>query len=283
MSEEKEIKKNDIVDDVADKEEYERALAALNKSKSARVKKITDEKKAKKQKEKEAVKKISDTDSKSKNGFIDKCKKDPVIPVCIVLLIAAVIGFGLYIFVPMFSVKTLGVTVDELRDRYSSTGIYNSTLLPYNFGIPEVTYTEGQTVALTAAAESSNKNSDRLLYFSAAIPNTATDFATAIQGSVSKTDNKITAIRVMATFRTEYLNDSTYMSFLVLYFGSYLQAFEPGISDRDAQTLVYNAINQMSNDAFVTRQDLAYRVSLVQADTVNYVAFDIIPAANLES
>ena len=73
-------------------------------------------------------------------SFVDKCKKDPVIPVCILLLIAAVIGFGLYILLPMFSVKTLGVTVDELRDRYSSTGIYNSTLLPYNFGIPEVTY-----------------------------------------------------------------------------------------------------------------------------------------------
>lgn len=283
MSEDKEIKKADITEDVTDKEEYERALAALNKSKSARVKKITDEKKAKKQKEKEAIKKASASETSGKGGFIDKCKKDPVIPVCILLLIAAVIGFGLYILLPMFSVKTLGVTVDELRDRYSSTGIYNSTLLPYNFGIPEVTYTEAQNVALTAAAENANKNSERLLYFSAAIPNTATDFGTAIQGSVSKSNNKITAIRVMATFRTEYLNDSTYMNFLVLYFGSYLQAFEPSISDRDAQTLVYNAINQISNGNFITRQDIAYRVSIVQADTVNYVAFDIIPAANLDN
>ncbi len=282
MSEDKEIKKVDITEDVTDKDEYERALAVLNKSKSARVKKITDEKKAKKQKEKEALKKSSSGDNSGK-GFIDKCKKDPVIPVCILLLIIAVVGFGIYILVPLFSVKTLGVTVDELRDRYSSTGIYNSTLLPYNFAIPEVTYSEGQNLALTAQAESNNKNSERLLYFSAAIPNTATDFGTAIQGSVSKSDNKITAMRVMATFRTEYLNDSSYMNFIVLYFGSYLQAFEPSISDRDAQTLVYNAINQISSGQFTTRQDIAYRVSIVTADTVNYVAFDIIPAANLDN
>ena len=283
MSEDKEIKKIDITDEVTDKDEYERALEALNKSKSARVKKLTDEKKAKKQKEKEALKKASSSNDTGNNGFIDKCKKDPVIPVCILLLIIAVVGFGLYILIPMFSVKTLGVTVDEFRDRYSSTGIYNSTLLPYNFAIPEVTYSEGQNVALTAQAESNNKNNERLLYFSAAIPNTATDFGTAIQGSVSKSNNKITAMRVMATFRTEYLNDSTYMNFIVLYFGSYLQAFEPSISDRDAQPLVYNAINQISSGTFTTRQDIAYRVSIVTADSVNYVAFDIIPAANLDN
>ena len=285
MSEDKEIKKNDIIDDVSDKEEYERALEVLNKSKSARVKKITDEKKAKKKQQKEVSKRTasgSGSSGNSGNGFIDKCKKDPVIPACILLLIIAAVGFGIYILVPMFSVKTLGITVDELRDRYASTGIYNSTLLPYNFAIPQVSYTEGQSVALTASAESSNKNNDRLLYFSANIPNTATGFGTAIQGSVSKNDSKITAIRIMATFSPEYLNDSSYMSFLVLYFGSYLQAFEPSISDRDAQTLVYDAINQMSTGEFVTRQDIAYRVSLITGDTVNYVAFDIVPAANLD-
>ena len=73
MSEDKEIKKADITEDVTDKEEYERALAALNKSKSARVKKITDEKKAKKQKEKEAIKKASASETSGKGGFIDKC------------------------------------------------------------------------------------------------------------------------------------------------------------------------------------------------------------------
>ena len=107
MSEE--IKKNDLIDDVEDKEEYERALAALNKSKSARVKKIVDEKKAKKQKEKEAQKKSSSGSSDDKS-FIGKCKKDPVIPACILLIIIAAIGQP--DFVTAYMVKEGAVIVD---------------------------------------------------------------------------------------------------------------------------------------------------------------------------
>ncbi|MBR4494957.1 MAG: hypothetical protein IKP14_09640 [Clostridiales bacterium] len=274
MSEE--IKKNDLIDDVEDKEEYERALAALNKSKSARVKKIVDEKKAKKQKEKETQKKSSSGSSDDKS-FIGKCKKDPVIPACILLIIIAAIGFGIYILVPMFSIKTLGVTVEDYRVRYISTSIYNAALAPYGFTIPEVTYQEEQNVALTAVGENSSSNQDKLLFFSAPIANTGTSFATAIQGSVRKTDNKITALRVIA----EYSNDPNYFNFLVLYFGSYLQAFIPGVSDQDIQALVTDAVNNISTGEFTIRQDIAFRVSIVTTDTVNYVAFDIMPSGNL--
>ncbi len=274
MSEDKQ--KLDLIEDVEDKEEYERALEALNKSKSARVKKIVDEKKAKKQKEKEALKKESAGDAAPK-GFVAKCKKDPVIPACILLLIIAVIGFGLYILVPMFSIKTLGVTVEDYRVRYISTNIYNTTLAPYGFTIPEVTYQEEQRVALTASGESSNSNQDKLLFFYAPITNTGTSFATAIQGSVRKTDNKITALRVMA----EYSDDPNYFNFLVLYFGSYLQAFIPGVSDQDIQALVTDAVQNISTGDFTVRQDIAFRVSIVRTDSVNYVAFDIMPSGNL--
>ena len=276
MSENKEETKKDIKDDVVDQEEYERALAVLNKSKSARVKKITDEKKAKKQKEKEALKKASD-DKSSKGGFIAKCKKDPVIPVSILLLVIAVVGVILYVVVPMFSIKTLGVTVEDYRVRYISTNIYNSTLAPYGFTIPEVTYQEEQRIALTAAGESTSTNQDKLLFFYAPIPNTGTSFATAIQGSVRKTDNKITALRVMA----EYSDDPNYFNFLILYFGSYLQAFIPGVSDQDIQTLVTDAVNNISTGEFTVRQDIAFRVSVVKTDEVSYIAFDIMPSGNL--
>ena len=271
-----------LVEDTEDRDEYERAMAALNKSKGERVKKIVEEKKAKKKKQKEAEANAS-SKAGGKPSFIDRCKKDPVIPACILFLVLACAFVVIKFVVPMFSVASLGVTVDEYRARYEATGIYNSTLLPYNFAIPEVTYQEGQTVSFTGAEAAANEKTDRLLYFYAPISNTATDFPTAIQGSVRKTDNEITALRVMAVFRSEYLNDSNYINFLVLYFGSYLQAFTPGVSDHDAQTLVYDAINQMTTGQFVTRQELAYRVSIVSQEGVNFIAFDIIPSSNLES
>ena len=253
-----------------DQEEYERALEVLNRSKSSRVKEITEQKKARKLKESR-----ESSDASKPSGFIDKCRKDPVIPICVLLLIAAVIGFGLYFILPMFSVKSLGVTVDDYRARYVTTGIYNNALLPYNFAIPEVTYTEGNQVALTASAE--GKNKDKLLYFSAAIPNTATSFGTAIQGSVRRTDNEITALRVVAG----YEQDDNYVNFLILYFGSYLQAFIPDVSDQDIQTLVADAINNISSTDYMIRQDIAYNVSIINDGTARYVAFDIIPASNI--
>ncbi|MBR1797083.1 MAG: hypothetical protein IJ757_03595 [Clostridiales bacterium] len=263
----------DLITDEEEDAEYERALAALNKSKGERVKKITEEKKAKK---KEAKAK-EEADKPAPSGFIAKCKKDPVIPITIILLVAVVVGILIHIIVPMLSVKSLGVTVDEFRENYSNASIYRATLAPYNFAIPEVTYTDGKTLALTAAGEAQNREEDKLQYFSAAIPNTATTFSTAIQGSVRKSDNKITAIRVMA----QISDDPNYFNFLVLYFGSYLQALAPDVSDQDIETLVAEALNNVAGADFTVRQDIAFRASLVNGDSVSYVAFDIMPAGNL--
>ena len=277
MSEDKEK----LSDEITDKEEYERALAALNKSKGERVKKIVAEKKAKKQKEKEALAKVS-TKIKGKETFIDKCKKDPVIPVCILCLIIAVIFVTVKFIVPMFSVKTLGVTVDEYRESYASTSIYCNTLAAYNFAIPEVTYSDGQSVALTAQGESQNRDVSKYQYFYAPIQNSATNFSTAIQGSVLRSNNRIVALRVMASVSAENYSDPNYINFLYLFFGSYLQPFMPDVSDRDMQTLVYNAVQNINTNEFTVRQDVAYRVSIINGD-VSYVAFDIMPAANLDN
>ena len=279
MSEEKEK----LSDEIADKEEYERALAALNKSKGERVKKIVAEKKAKKQREKESLAKTNEAYSKKvgKPSFIDKCKKDPIIPACILCLAAALI-FGIVRFVvPRFSVRTLGLTVDEYREQYAASSIYTNTLAPYNFSIPEVSYSDGQTVALTAAGEAQNRETAKYSYFYASIPNTATTFSTAIQGSVLKSNDEIVAIRVMASVDAENYSDPTYINFLYLFFGSYLQPFMPDVSDRDIQTLVYNAVQNINSGEFTVRQDIAYRVSIINGD-VSYVAFDIMPTANMD-
>lgn len=264
-----------LIDDLEDREEYERALAALNKSKGERVKKIVEEKKIKKQKEREAFAKVSSADASKPNGFVDKCKKDPVIPACILALVIAVVFVVIRFVVPLFSVKTLGVTVDEYRQQYMSAGIYNSTLMPYDFAIPEVTYSDGQTLALTATSESNKQ--DKLSYFYASIPNSGTGFGTAIQGSVSRTNNEITALRVIA----EYSNDPNYFNFLILYFGSYLQGFIPDVSDNDVQTLVANSLNNISTGEFTSRQDISYRAAIISDETGNFVVFDILPTANL--
>ena len=278
---------NDIKnDELIEQEEYERALEVLNKSKSARVKKIVEQKKATKEKAREEEEAKADTNKPSKphkkgffNVLIDKSKKDPVIPVTIVLIIAAVVFAVCYFVVPALGVKTLGFTVDELRVNYLQGELYLDNLAPYDFSIPEVTYQETMQIALTANAEN-NKNSDKLQYFSAGINNTGVSFSTAIQGSQKKSDGKITALRVIVEF-PDGVDSSTYFSFLSLYFGSYIQAVFPDVSAQDASSLAMDALSGISNQSYIIRGDIAYKVSIVNTDTVRFVTLDFLPADNI--
>lgn len=267
-------------DEIVDKEEYERALEVLNKSKSARVKKINDTKKEKKRKEKEESKKeSSEASAKGKNGFWDKCKKDPVIPVCIVLLIAAVVFIAVRFIAPLFGTKTLNITVDRLRADYLSTQIYNDYLSDYNFAIPEVIYYDtNNEIALTASAE--NKKSSDVIYFNTNIPNTGTSFSTGIQGSAKKSDGEIIALRVVCEYPAS-VDATSYYQFLVTFFGSYMQTLFPDVSLQDASTLAMDAITNINGENYIVRGDIAYRVSLVTTDTINYVTLDFLPADNV--
>ena len=279
MDEDKEMKIDDSEKeaalDEAEKKEYDRAMEVLNKSRGARVKKINEQKKEKRKTEAKKTSEERKSEDKPANGFIEKCRKDPVIPACIILLIAAAVLVSVYVILPRMSVKSLGCTVDQFRSDYVSTEIYTTSLGGYNFAIPEVVYSDGTQVALTAAAE--NRKDGKLSYFSANIPNTATTFATAIQGSVRKSDNEITALRVLA----QYSEDESYYNFLILYYASYMQTLFPGITNQDAASLAADALAGITSDAYISRDDISYRASFVKNDTISYIALDVIPSGNL--
>lgn len=264
--------------DINDQEEYERALAALGKSKGERVKEIVDQKKANKAQakaKKEAeLKALMEASGKTKPTFIQKCKMDPVIPTCLVALFLVIVGAFVYFLVPMLGMKTLGFTLDKFRGQYASTTVYLENLSNYNFGIPQVTYQSAPNVPLTAASEG---RENELLYFTASIPNTATSFGTALQGSVEKSSNEVTAMRVVI----EYANDPNYVNFIKLYIASYLQALFPELTTEQVSSLADDAITNINSENYTIRENIAYRLSLVN-ESVPYVAFDIMPAGNVK-
>ncbi|MCQ2516814.1 MAG: hypothetical protein MJ094_08130 [Saccharofermentans sp.] len=269
---------NDNKNQLIDQDEYERALAALGKSKGERVKEIVDQKKAKKAAEK-AKKEAEEKAQKEAMGistkptFIDKCKKDPIIPTCILALVLVLVGAFVYFIVPMLGTQTLGFTLDQFRAQYASTEIYIQNLSSYNFGIPQVAYQQMPSVALTAAQEGQES---KLLYFTASIPNTATSFGTALQGSVTKDDNKVTAMRVVV----EYSNDPNYVNFIKLYLASYFQAIFPDLTTEQASQLANDCITNINSENYTIRNNIAYRLSIVN-EGVPYVAFDVLPASNI--
>ncbi|MCQ2482496.1 MAG: hypothetical protein MJ153_03305 [Clostridia bacterium] len=248
-------------------EEYEEALAKLYQSKSKRERSIIKENKNKKH---------STSDKSNNKSFIERCKEDLVIPICLLCILLVVVGLILYMILPSMFTKTLDITVDELRNQYKTTQIYVDALQGFNFDIPEVEYvTKDEAVTAEETAET-EENSDDYNYFKAEIANTATSFATGIQGSVKKSNNEIVSLRVLI----EYSNDENFYSFMQIYFASYLQTVFPEMNKDEASTAVLNSLNSIENgiSPFTVKNDKAYRTMIGKDGDIAYIALDIIPS-----
>lgn len=259
---------------VYSEEEYEAALAKLNKSKHSRERSVVKEQKQKKKSEK-----VTQSGKKHNKTFIEKCKEDIVIPICLLSILLVIISIVLYFTLPTIYVKSFGMNIDEFRKRYESTSIYNEYLLGYSFEIPEVSYTVS-IPNLDVDSTEVTDNSDKYNYFSVTIPNTATSFSTGIQGSTRKVDNKISSLRVL----TEYKSDASYFDFMCKYFASYAQTIYPKLTKDEAIQMVQDALGQMQSGTtpFIVKEDYAYRILIGQDNNIAYVAMDFITADRLE-
>ena len=245
--------------EIMDQDEYERALEVLDKGKNKRVKDI---------KEKKKVEKKAAMKSAGKTSFIEKCKKDPVIPICILLAVAVVIGVFIYYALPAITLRSFDFTPEEMAARYKETEIFKNSLTGYNFEIPSVTYDQG---------EDGTVDNTKFTGFSAPISNTATSFGTGIQGTVRNSDGKVTSIRVLV----EYSETSDYYSFLLIYFGSFLQTVYPDISSDEAVSMAEEAIGGLNDPSYTVKGDYAYDVSMSNDSGLPFIMMDILPASEL--
>lgn len=252
---------HEFSDDIVDQEEYEKALKVLESGKGKRVK----EKKEKEKEEKKAAVKAS-----GKKTFIGECRKKPMIPACIFLAVAVVIGAILYFAIPAIALNSFDFTPEQMAEKYSQTEIYNNSLSAYNFAIPPVTY--------DTSGEEGAGQSSRYTGFSASISNTATTFGTALTGTVRNYDGKVTSLRVMA----EYSSSSDYYEFLLVYFGSYLQTVYPDMNSEEAFDAVEAALAGINDATFDVRGEYAYDISIITSeDGQGIIVLDLIPAEEL--
>ena len=255
-SEEVKEEVHEFSDDIVDQDEYQKALKVLESGKGKRVKK----KKEKEKEEKKAAIKAS-----GKKTFIGECKKKPMIPVCLFLAVAVVIGAILYFAIPALTLNSFDFTPEQMAERYTSTEIYNNSLYAYNFAIPQVTYD---------TESSDGKHTG----FSATISNTATSFGTALTGTVRNYDGKVTSLRVMS----EYSSSSDYYEFLLVYFGSYIQTVYPDVNSDEAFSMVETALAGINDSTFDVRGDYAYDISIIKTDEgTGIIVLDFLPAAEL--
>lgn len=264
------VNKDESVDELFNDEEFQKAIATVESSKAV----SKSDKKSSEESASESFIKI----------FKLKMKKDPVIGICLAAIVLCIVGAILYFVLPAFYVKSFDMTVDQFRERYTQTSLYTQGLDQFNFAIPPVEYIENTTettgIQLTADPSLSNPNynanngpESHERYFSAVIDTSATNLATGIEGRCRSVDNKVTAIRVLV----QYEQSEEFYTFLRVFYATYLQTFNPDLTDSEAVALAADMLYVVDNGEYMKVGDIAFRSYTCTEFGVTCIAMEIVP------
>ncbi len=223
------------------------------------------------------------TEEFSKLSFVDKCKKDPVIPVCFALAVLSIIVAVIYFILP-FRTPAMNITLEDFKANYESSEIYQSLFINFGVDITSVTYVDTSAVPAEFTGMYTDDNFGELSmteydpncdYFQAALNK---DLITLVQGSARKVDGKLTSLR----FITKYGGEPTYMTY---YYGCVLQSLYPDLDANQAISLFADLLQTYdinTQGKYTVMGDYAFRLMYIPANGGNYFAFDVIPSAGLK-
>ena len=216
-------------------------------------------------------------------SFVDKCKKDPVIPVCFALAVLSIVGAAIYFILP-FRTPAMNITLDDFKTSYESTEIYQGLFVNFGVDITPVTYIDTTAAPAEFTGMYTDDNFGELSmtefdpncdYFQVALNR---DLITLMQGSTRKVDGKITSLR----FITKYGGEPTYMTY---YYACVLQSLYPSIDSNQAVSLFADLLQKYdinTQGKYTVMGDYAYRLMYIPANGGNYFAFDVVPSAGLK-
>ena len=217
-------------------------------------------------------------------SFVDKCKKDPVIPVCFVLAFLAVVGAVIYFVLPLRT-PAMNITLADFKEKYESTEMYGNLFVNFGLDISPVHYIDTTAVPdLNYLGFYSDESFGELSmtefdpdcdYFQAALN---TELITLMQGSSRKADGKLTSLR----FITKYGGDPTYMSY---YYASVLEALYDDLDPTSAVNVLATLLQEFNIDTqggYTVMGDYAFRLMYLPVNNGNYFAFDVVPASGLK-
>ena len=258
------IKKEiDSEEEIFNDEEYQKALDALNSSKSSRVKDA--------KKKKAAAKKAAEGEPK---------KKDPIVLACCIGIAVVIIGAILYFVLPsvLNQGSNLGFKTNEIQLKYEASSIYNGSFAAYSMKIPEVTYSE--------VPENTPEVSYKYKYFNALVDTTqipGTVIALAIEGR-ELNNGMVKQLNAVARIDPANITDDDF-SLITLYYACMLQTLNPELSDNDAVLLISEALGTMNDSGYYVYNSTAYRIVMITAtanDPFLYVKLELINADDIE-
>lgn len=260
---EKDIEKDlDTEEEIFNDEEYQKALDALNSSKSSRLKDA--------KKKKAAAKKAVEGEPK---------KKDPIVIACCIGIAVVIIGAILYFVLPsvLNQGSNLGFKTNEIQLKYEASSIYSGSFGAYSMKIPEVTYSE--------VPDNVEEVSYDYKYFNALVDTTqipGTAVALAIEGR-ELNNGMVKQLNAVARIDPNNITDDDF-SLITLYYACMLQTLNPELTDNDAVLLVTEAMGTMQDPGYYVYNNVAYRIVMISAtanDPYLYVKMEFINAEDV--
>lgn len=202
--------------------------------------------------------------------FSEKCKKDPVIPVCIALVFVAIIVAVIYFTVPNAITPSMGMTLDEFNTRFSDTEVIHSLLgsgLDFRYGnVPYVDPAVEPSILGDQATVTGNPS--YVDFFSGPSKSTINS---GIEGATRRNDGELAYVRLYV----EYGEDFNPVWMLL---SSTFQALYPELNMTQAMDLALAKLGEYNGDTkFYVKGDYGFRIVPVKKGEVTYIVIDVVP------
>ena len=257
-------------EDNGDKTDEADETDKFEKAEKAEVKK---EKKAGSSKNKPMSRKAKEREANAKFRalpFSEKCKKDPVIPVCIALVFVAIIVAVIYFTVPNAITPSMGMTLDEFNTRFNDTEVIHSLLgsgLDFRYGnVPYVDPAVEPSILGDQATVTGNPS--YVDFFSGPSKSTINS---GIEGATRRNDGELAYVRLYV----EYGEDFNPVWMLL---SSTFQALYPELNMTQAMDLALAKLGEYNGDTkFYVKGDYGFRIVPVKKGEITYIVIDVVP------
>ena len=209
--------------------------------------------------------------------FMEKCKKDPMIPVSILLAFLAVLVAGIYFMLPGATTKSMGISYEEFMTRFNQSEVLVSLLRNggLDIGLNPVPYVNrSETPSILGENEEYKVSSSYADFFAGP----ARLFANAgVEGAERKSDGKLAYLRIYVPY-DEDINP------VWMFTANALEALFPDIEHVDAMTIGLNMFGEYNGEGkYSTKGDYAFRFIPTRYNDETYIVIEFVPKAAVKA
>ena len=213
--------------------------------------------------------------------FVEKCKKDPVIPVCIILAILALIVAGIYFMLPNAKTPSMGLTLDDFITRFNEGQVAQSLM---NSGF-DITFRTPDYVDPTShpsiLGDKEVVKADKAYADFFEGPFKYYNIG-GIEGATRKNDGTLAYARVYIQYGEDDFNT------VWLYSSNVICALYPDLTMYQAMDISMKAMGEYNGDArYYVKGDYAFRLVAVKKTAdgggeLVYIVVDCVPKSALK-